>query len=117
MADGFAYEQEPAAPFDGQPVFFSRRYGGNPQEPFARDGIVYISMEPAVPVTIYGYSVALTGEDATTARFAWEQRRSFCAWCYSVMEPSGEPGFVPFDDVTEITREEFEAAAATRWTQ
>ena len=113
----FSYEHPPTAPFDGQPVFFRREWGGNPQEPYMRDGMVYISMEPAEVITIYGYSFALTGEDATTAKYAWEARRSFCAWCYSVMEPRGEPGFVPLDDVQEITREEFEQAAAARWNQ
>lgn len=116
MADHFAYEQKPNARFDGIPLFFARRWGGNPQEPFARDGIVFISMEPAVPITIYGYSVTSPyPEDRDSERFAWTERRSFLAWCYSTMEPSGEVGFVPADDVTEISREEFEAAAAASW--
>jgi hypothetical protein len=117
MTETFHYDQEPDAPFAGagQPLFFKRQWGGNPQEPFERDGIVYVSMAPAEPVTIYGYSIRLTGEDADAARYAWSMRESFCSWCYSVMEPRGEPGFVPLAEVQEITREEFEAAAAERW--
>lgn len=116
MADKFNYEQEPTAPFDGQPLFFARTWGGNPQEPFVRDGIAYISMEPAVPITIYGYSVTSPySEDQDTERFSWLERQSFLAWCYSTMEPRGEIGFVPLSEVHEISREEFEAAAAASW--
>jgi hypothetical protein len=113
----FNYEVEPDAPFAGagQPLFFKRRWGGNPHEPFERDGIVYVSMSPAEAITIYGYSIRLYGEDADQARYAWSMRESFYTWCYSVMEPRGEPGFVPLAEVQEITREEFEAAAAAKW--
>jgi hypothetical protein len=117
MSTTFDYQAEPDAPFalDGQPLFFKRRWGGNPQEPFERDGIVYVSMAPAKAITIYGYSIRLYGEDADSARYAWSMRESFCAWCYSVMEPRGEPGFVPLAEVQEITREEFEEAGTRRW--
>jgi hypothetical protein len=97
----YVYRYEPDAPFasDGQPRYFRRRY--------APDG--------TEPLWIYGYSFRLTGEDAGKARDAWQRRRAFYAWCMSVVEPRGEPGFVPVADVQPLTREQFEQAAAAGW--
>jgi hypothetical protein len=114
----FDYEQEPYAPFadGGQPLYFKRRYGGNPQPDREIDGILHVDMSPAQAIWIYGYSVTSRyAEDKPQERFAWNERGSFLTWCYSVMEPRGEPGFVPLAEVQEITREEFEAAAAAKW--
>lgn len=113
----FRYEYEPDAPFAefGQPLFFRRPYGGNPEASHKEGNTVFVSMEPARPIWIYGYSIRLTGSDAASCRDAWERRLAFYAYCYSVMEPRGEPGFVPAEDVQAITREQFEYAAAEGW--
>ena len=97
----YQYRYRPEAPFasDGQPLYFVRVYQPN----------------GADPLWIYGYSFRLTGEDWSTARDVWARRRAFYAWCMSIKEPEGEPGFVAVDDVQEITREEFEQAAAEGW--
>jgi hypothetical protein len=115
---GFHYEHPPYAQFgdENQPLFFRRRYGGNPQPPEMYEGVVHFDLTPDVPIWIYGYSVAsLYAEDREAERHAWQQRRSFQAWCYSVMCPTGEPGMVPLDAVEEITQEAFEIAAARSW--
>jgi hypothetical protein len=113
----FTYEREPDAPFAtfGQPLFFRRRYGGNPQPPREESGMVHVSLEPDNPIWIYGYSIRLTGSDAHAAQDAWDRRLAFYAYCYSPMCPRGEPGFVPAIDVEPITREAFEYAAAEGW--
>jgi hypothetical protein len=77
--------------------------------------MVFLDMTPAEPIWIYGFSIRLTGEDWHSCQDAWARRRAFYAICASVMEPRGEPGFVPADDVEPITREEFEYAAAEGW--
>jgi hypothetical protein len=113
----FTYEHEPDAPFAdaGQPLFFRRRYGGDPEPPHREGSLVHVSMEPARPVWIYGYSIRLTGEDWASCRDVWQRRMAFYAYHYSVMEPRGEPGFVRITDVEPITREQFEYAAAEGW--
>jgi hypothetical protein len=115
----FDYEREPYAQWadDGQPLFWRRAYGGNPQPAFEYGGMLYVDMSPARQIWIYGYSApSQFKEDHPLERETWERRRAFPAWCYSVMEPRGEPGIVPLDAVEEISREEFEAAAARDWT-
>lgn len=98
------YEYQPETMFEGQPLFFRRRYVG-------MGGLV----EPGDVLWIYGYSFRLTGEDAYAARDSWERRRAFYGWHASVKEPRGEPGFVALADVQEITRDEYEQAAVRGW--
>jgi hypothetical protein len=93
----FVYENEPDAPFaeEGQPLFFRRLWDG--------------------ALMIYGYSYRLTGEDWAKCRESWEFRRSFFTRSFSQAEPRGEVGFQPLNAVEEISREEFERAAADGW--
>jgi hypothetical protein len=114
----FTYEREPYAPFadEGQPLFFRRRYGGNPQPQHERDNTIFVDLSPAQAIWIYGYSYQSEyPEDRALDPEVWQRRRAFFAWNHSVMEPRGEPGYVPLDAVEEISREEFEAAAARDW--
>jgi hypothetical protein len=114
----FRYEREPYAPWAdaGQPLFFRRRYGGDPQPTFEQGGMLYVDMSPSQAIWIYGFSAQSEyAEDRALEREVWERRRAFWAWCFSVMEPRGEPGSVPLDAVEEISREEFEAAAERGW--
>jgi hypothetical protein len=118
----FSYEHTPYAvnADDNQPLFFRRRYGGNP-EPRGQVMIHgrpmdVISLVPEEPIYIYGYSYdSEYAEDRVLQRDAWERARRFWACCFSVMCPEGEPGSVPLDEVEPITREDFEAAAARGW--
>ena len=105
------YAYEPEAPFaaEGQPLYFVRRYVGPPERPG-----VFSLVAPGETLMIYGYSFRLTGSDAAVAQDAWKRHRRFMAWCSSAREP-GEMGFVPLDDVEEITREQYEAAAEAGW--
>lgn len=92
------------------PRFFKRDWPG-PLDRLVPDAVV---LNPGV--TIYGYAaMSWIAEDHPLERRRWEQRRAFGAWCFSVAEPDGEWGDHPADAVTEITREEFEAARARGW--
>jgi hypothetical protein len=117
----FDYEgRTPYARFadGGQPLYFRRRYGQETEPPVPPPfpGAVVVSLAPAEPITIYGYSYQSSyAEDRAHDPETWNRRRAFFAWCCSVMEPRGEPGYVPLDAVEEISREEFEAAAERGW--
>jgi hypothetical protein len=114
----FEYEHKLYAQFAdaGQPLFFKRLIGGNPEPAFERGGTIFVSLEPAEPTWVYGYSsTSEYAEDRTLEIEVWNRRRAFWSWNFSVIEPNGEPGSVPLDAVEEITREEFEAAAARGW--
>ena len=120
----FEYERPPYAAHadDGQPLFWRRRYGGNPSPPTAAPKlgrfVVTVDLAPEEPIWIYGYSYdSEYPEDREQQRHVWANRRAFFAYCYSVMCPRGEPGFVPLDVVEAITQEDFESAAAQEWKQ
>ena len=67
-------------------------------------------------LTIYGEHFPSTyEEDEGPLAEVWERRKAFQAMCYSVHVLNGEPGLVALKDVTEITKEEFEAAKARGW--
>jgi hypothetical protein len=120
----FEYRHKPYAAFadGGQPLFWRRRYGGDPQptragvDPTTRRMTVFVDLAPEQEIYIYGYSFdSEYAEDRDQQRHMWNNRRSFYAYCYSVMCPRGEPGFVPLDSVEMISQEDFETAAAKEW--
>jgi hypothetical protein len=115
-------ERTPYAAFadEGQPLYFRRRYGGDPQPPETQEiggrRMMVVSLEPAEAIWIYGFSYdSEYAEDREQQRYAWGARRAFWAWCHSVMCPEGEPGSVPLDAVEEITPEAFAEAAGRGW--
>lgn len=71
---------------------------------------------PQVVAVIYGFSCRSPyPEDAPYEDERWEVAGEFMSVCFSVMEPNGEFGFTPIEEVTEISREEFEAARDHGW--
>jgi hypothetical protein len=118
----FTYQHKPYARYadGGQPLFFRQRYGGHPQPP--QQGMIHgipvtiLDAAPAEAIYIYGYAIASTyEEDREQEDFAWNQRNSFLAMCFSVMEPNGEMGFVRLQDCETISQNDFEAVAARNW--
>lgn len=65
-------------------------------------------------LAIYGRRVMPLAEDKRVVR-GWESRGLVWSECYSVICTEGEVGTHPLAAVTEITREEFEAARARGW--
>ena len=98
-------------PFPGVPRFFRRvwnpPYAGTTRE--LGDNTVYIT--PSVPdggLVIYGFSARSNyQEDLPIEQNAWNINKAFPAICFSVVETLGEYGFVPVNDIEEITEEEF----------
>lgn len=78
----------------------------------------YRDLEPVsiIPdgLVIYGRRVVPMREDAAVVA-RWEAQGRCWSECYSVVEREGEVGTHPYAAVTEISRDEFEAAKARGW--
>jgi hypothetical protein len=118
---GYGPDPSTVEPYPGAPRFFVRawdtRLAGISGARFdeATGKLVLEDFEPLMPgggiLAIWGFAARSPyAEDLPQERFAFDQRRSFCAWCYSEMEPNGELGFVPLDEIVEVGRDEFEKA-------
>lgn len=94
---------------DSPPGYFRQVWSPAPQ----REDCVF-TLECVL--TIYGRSAPSPyPTDAAMERDAWDRGRHFLAEAFSVACPDGEFGFVPADDVTEITEDEFEHARTCGW--
>jgi hypothetical protein len=108
-------------PFPGAPRFWRRVWdpglaGTEITRLFGRKAAVVTPPTPDGGLVIYGFSAMSDyAEDRAYERAAWRDRRMFPAICFSVACVSGEYGFVPADEVKEISREEFLLAQSREW--
>jgi hypothetical protein len=123
MSERYGYAPDPGTvtPYPGAPAFFVRAYDlgrsfvaafEHPDAQGRRDLIIQRLYGPDAGILpIWGFACRSEyAEDAASEKWAFEQNRSFLAWCFSSMEPRGEIGFVPLDEVVEVSREEFDIA-------
>lgn len=104
------------------PIYFQRLYGG-PSDPVPENLPEFVfDARGSFPggLMIYGYQIrSRYAEDRPQEEFSWRERNTFLSVCFSEVEPDGELGFTPAPSATplvrEITKEQFEAAAAAGW--
>lgn len=105
-------------PIKGAPAYFKRIYtGGNVQSIDTTTMTVVSDTGPLIhDLAIYGIgAMSDYEEDHDHEYMVWNNRQAFFGWCFSVMEPDGEPGMTPLAAVTPITKEEFETARSRGW--